>query len=99
MAKSERIIVDIVLEREVYYANRKTRLEEFKACLSEPKNRFAVAAAIRAIIEQERFVAHIGKNGHKVAKAKEEERFLASMVEEAKKVFGKDYDSLRKESY
>ena|SRR5271165_4038321 len=86
--------IDIVLHRENYFYNRKVSLEQFRSNLEERKNRFAVEAAFRFIIEQERFIKHIIKNKHAVAKPKDEEKFLELLVGEARKIFGKQYDTL-----
>jgi hypothetical protein len=86
--------IDIVLHRENYFYNRKISLEQFRSNLEEQKNKFAVDAVFRFIIEQERFIQHITKNKHTVAKPKDEEKFLELLIGEAKKVFGKEYDKL-----
>ena len=89
--------IDIVLHRENYFCNRKISLEQFRANLQEYKNKFAVQAVFRFIIEQERFIEHIIKNKHAVAKPKDEEKFLELLIAETKKVLGKDYDKLYEE--
>ena len=86
--------IDIVLHRENYFHNRKISLEQFRSNLQEPKNIFAIGAVFRFIIEQERFIEHIIKNKHAVAKPKDEEKFLELLISEARKVFGKEYDRL-----
>jgi len=90
--------IDIVLHRETYFYNRKVSLEQFRANLQEPKNIFAVGAVFRFIIEQEQFIEYITKNKHAVAKPKDEEKFLELLISEARKVFGKDYEKLYKET-
>ena len=84
---------DLVLDREIYYDNRKACLEQFRNNLKENNNEFAVMAVFRYILEQERFVVYITKTKHAIAKPKEESKYLESLVNEAKKVFGKDYET------
>ena len=87
--------MDIVLERETYYENRKARLDDFRASLTEVNTQFIVEAIVKAVLWQEGFVAHIAKNGHRVARVKEEERVLTVMVGEAQKTLGDKYGKTR----
>lgn len=89
--------VDPVLRREIYFENRKISLEQFRSNLKEPKNKFAIWAIFIRILEQERFVEYITKTKHEVAKPKDEEKFLELLTNEAKVVFGKEYDKLYKD--
>lgn len=87
---------DIIVQREIFVSNRKEAIEEFRRQLIS-KNKFAKMAAIRYIIDQERFIVHITKNKHPVAKTKEEQKILDMLIVEARKAFGKEYEELRKE--
>ena len=87
--------VDIVLEREVYHENRKARIDEFRATLTDVNSYFAVQAIVKMVLWQEDFIAHIAKNGHSVARIKDEEKVLAIMVAEAQKVLGDKYGETR----
>jgi len=87
---------DIVLQREIFVANRKEAIEEFRHRLTG-KTKFAKLGAIRYVVEQERFVEYITKIKHLVAKPKEEQKILEMLIAEAKTAFGKEYDELRKE--
>lgn len=92
------IPIDLVLQREIYFDNQKKSLEQFRSNLQELDNTFAVMAVFRFIFEQERFIDHITKNKHHTAKLKDEERFLDLVIGETKKVFGKEYDRLYRET-
>jgi hypothetical protein len=97
MGKVGVMLKDIILQREIYFDNRKVAIAEFHAALKNHTSKFSRLAVVRYIINQEEFVKHITKNKHPVAKPKEEQNILETLVMEAKKILGKEYDVLYKE--
>lgn len=84
---------DKKLDREIFIENRVERMKEFRRCLDDIDNKFSIVALFSAIIEQENFLIHIQKSGHKSTNYKDEKKVLETMTEEAK-IKIKDYDIL-----
>jgi hypothetical protein len=82
---------DKKLDREIFLENRKSRMDEFRRCIDDIKNKFSIAALFGAIREQEKFIIHIKKSGHKLTNYKDEKKVLDIMIDETKVVF-KDYE-------
>jgi hypothetical protein len=72
------------IDREIFVDNRKTRLEEFRSCLTDIKNPFAKQAAQIYLNEQKQFLEQIKKEKHPYTNIKEEQNILDIMLREIK---------------
>ena|ERR1019366_2771330 len=88
---------DKKLDREIYLYNRTERMKEFRRCLEDFDNEFSLVALFSSIREQERFLIHIQKSGHKSTNYKDEKKVLDVMIDEAKVVLENDYALLYRE--
>lgn len=82
------------IEKEIYFDNQKSIVDQFRESLAEPKTEFITRSIFITIISQEDFIEHITKNPHKFATVKNEEEVLQLLIKEAKAVYGKEFEGL-----
>lgn len=98
-------------DREVYLSNRKDMEEQFKFFCKEVQlekpstpgeiagmnfQQFSLASLFRLINDQEEYIDYSEKFKPKYVNIDEEKVILDDMIKKAKKIFGKEYDSLYK---
>jgi hypothetical protein len=94
---------DAATEKEIYLSNRDEIIERFnevvktidKVSDKDIWQNFALVSMFNLLRDQERFIEHIVKNGHKFADIKKERYMMTVFIKKAEEVCGKEYKAIK----